>query len=613
VFNNYVLQIIDYGYELPFLQIPSPDIVKNNKSARENIDFVSAEICKLVDTGILLEVATVPTIVNPLTVAENASGKKRLVLDLRVVNPVIHVPKFTFEDVKVASNYFTKGCYMCSFDLKAGYHHIDISPSYQQYLGLKWYDQCYVFSSLPFGLSSAGLVFTKVLKELVKIWRAQAIQIVLYLDDGIIIADTFQEAETFALKIKTDLEAAGFIINPEKSRWVPTQHLQWLGFLLDSKNNKFEIPADKLYRLKTAIFRAMLSRNKCSARCLSKVVGKVTSMYHAFGSLVYIMTKSCQSWISEMSSWSNRADLTEACLIELRFWHSHVDSVRRMPLERPLTRFSRLIFSDASASACGAFIKFHKGSEMIHHWKPEEKLRSSTWRELRAVDLFLAIHAKELSGLSVKWYTDNQAVPRILYKGSMVGNLQELALSVFTNCISYNVDLSVDWVPRTQNEAADELSKTPDPDDWSVQDRIFLMLSSMYGPFSIDCFASNLTHKLPRFFSKYWCEGTYGIDAFSYSWVDEFVWLVPPPPLIAKVISHCKLCRAKGVLIAPKWVSAAFWPLLKAPGGWKQGITLLFEYANPKQFFTRGAYGNSVFTEARFSSNVLVLLLDFSV
>ena len=185
-------------------------------------------------------------------------------------------------------------------------------------------------------------------------------------------------------------------------------------------------------------------------------------------------------------------------------------------------------------------------------------------------------------------------------------------MSVFTNCILFDIYLSVDWVPRSLNEAADELSKTPDPDDWTVQDRICLLINKTCGPFSIDCFASNLSHKLPRFFSKYWCEGTYGIDAFSYSWAGEFAWLVPPPYLIAKVIGHCKLTHARGVLIAPKWPSAPFWPLLSAPVGWKAGITLLYEYANPANFFSRGAYGNSVFTEARFSSNVLVLKLDFS-
>jgi hypothetical protein len=217
VSNQYVLGIINRGYELPFLTLPLPSVINNNKSARDNIEFVTSEIEKLVDTGILLKSDIIPTIVNPLTVAENAAGKKRLVLDLRVVNPCIHVQKFRFEDLRVASNYFSRGCFFCSFDLKAGYHHIDISPPYQQYLGLKWQEQCYVFSSLPFGLSSSGLVFSKVLKELVKIWRADAIKMVLYLDDGIIIADTPGEASTCAEKIKADLIAAGFIINEEKS------------------------------------------------------------------------------------------------------------------------------------------------------------------------------------------------------------------------------------------------------------------------------------------------------------------------------------------------------------------------------------------------------------
>ena len=133
----------------------------------------------------------------------------------------------------------------------------------------------------------------------------------------------------------------------------------------------------------------------------------------------------------------------------------------------------------------------------------------------------------------------------------------------------------------------------------------------MFGPFTLDCFASNLSHKLPRFFSKYWCQGTYGIDAFAYNWSEENVWLVPPQTLIPKVLAHCALCKAKGVLIVPKWISAPYWPMIKTADGWAQGIKLLFEYGKPERFFCRGPYGNSVFTEAKFSSNVLVLQLNF--
>ena len=612
VSNPYVLDIIDDGYKLPFLSVPKVERLKNNKTARDNVTFVSDEIERLLEAGILIKCITAPTVVNALTVAHNASGKKRLVLDLRGVNPLLHVPKYKFEDLKVASQYFSKECYMCSFDLKSGYSHIDINIAYQQYLGFEWDEKFYTYTTLPFGCSSAGLVFSKVVKELVKIWRSQSIPIITYLDDGILIADSFSEAEHFASIIKADLLHAGFIVNNEKSVWVPTQKLTWLGFSLDSRLNIFEIPDDKLYRLRCSIFNAMVHSRFSSARLLAKTVGKITSMYHALGHIVYLMTKNCQCWIADRSSWSDRSALPESVMVELRFWHKNIDSVKRLPLAKPLTRFTRLIYSDASATACGAFIKFHEGTEMVNHWTAEEQVRSSTWRELRAVELYLEIKSEELAGLAVKWYTDNQAVPRILYKGSMTDNLQTSALSIFQICIANDIHLSVDWIPRYLNEAADELSKMADYDDWGVASRIFELAQKTNGPHTVDCFASNITAKMSNFYSKFWCQGTSGVDCFAFDWGRDIVWLVPPINCISKAVSHCQRCRGKGTLIIPKWESAAFWPMLCPGGAWKTGVSKLYEFQKPGNFFTSCQYGNGVFSEAKFSSNVLMLRLDFS-
>ena len=274
IHNPYILDIIDNGYKLPLISIPGVERLNNNKTARINPVFVTSEIDRLVDAGILIKVSNIPTVVNALTVAENSSGKQRLVLDLRGVNPILHVEKFKFEDLKVASQYFSKQCFMCTFDLKSGYSHIDINEAYQQYLGLEWNGKHYVYSSLPFGCSSAGLVFSKVMRELVKRWRSQSIPIVTYLDDGILIANSASEAATAAKIVKHDLEQAGFILNPEKSNWVPSQQLQWLGFKLDSVKNIFEIPDDKLFRTRTFIFKTLVNSESCSSRSLAKFIGK---------------------------------------------------------------------------------------------------------------------------------------------------------------------------------------------------------------------------------------------------------------------------------------------------------------------------------------------------
>ena len=106
---------------------------------------------------------------------------------------------------------------MFSFDLKSGYHHIDIAQEHQTFLGFSWRapdpikEIFYVFTVLPFGLSSAPYVFTKVLKPLEKYWRINGLCIDIFLDDGWAIV---QDRE--------DLRNAGVVVSEDKSVWEPT-------------------------------------------------------------------------------------------------------------------------------------------------------------------------------------------------------------------------------------------------------------------------------------------------------------------------------------------------------------------------------------------------------
>ena len=80
----------------------------------------------------------------------------------------------TFQDWKIALSYFQKGSYMISFDLKSGYHHIEIHLDHYRFLGFAWkfpgeiYTRHFVFTVLSFELSSAPYIFTKCLKPLEK-------------------------------------------------------------------------------------------------------------------------------------------------------------------------------------------------------------------------------------------------------------------------------------------------------------------------------------------------------------------------------------------------------------------------------------------------------------
>lgn len=141
-------------------------------------------VSELVSVGCAVEVPFQPYIVNPLGVAINKSGKKRLILDLSILNLSLKKEKIKFEDLKVVVQYFEKDCYMHKFDLRLGYFHLDICPQQHTYLGFPWQGKFYCFTVLAFGISAGPCIFTKCLRSLVKYWRENSVNIVLYLDDG---------------------------------------------------------------------------------------------------------------------------------------------------------------------------------------------------------------------------------------------------------------------------------------------------------------------------------------------------------------------------------------------------------------------------------------------
>ena len=197
--NESVLHIIENGYKIPFFETPEKAHLPNNKSSLKNEKFVLDSISEMLKIGSIKEVKAPPKVINPLSVSENSAGKKRLILDLRYINEHLYKDKIKFDDWKCFENCLehTDG-YTFKFDLKSGYHHVDMFEEHQTYLGFSWKIndilKSFVFIVLPFGLSTAPFVFTKVVRPLVKYWRFNSIKIACFLDDGLGIDNTFEKA-----------------------------------------------------------------------------------------------------------------------------------------------------------------------------------------------------------------------------------------------------------------------------------------------------------------------------------------------------------------------------------------------------------------------------------
>ena len=284
---KYILDIIQHGYFLPFLDLPEGSSSKNNQSALENYDFVSESLRALLEDGSAREVEFQPKVVSPQrSVATNNLGKKRLILDLRYVNAHLLKERISFDDWNSLKNFVSENGYAYKFDLRKGYYHVEIAESHQTYLGFSWNldgtEKFYTYSVLTFGLSSAPMVFTKLLRPLVAYWHDNGINICVFLDDGGGTESSLYKAILSSRFVRQSLNASGFVVNEEKSVWFPQKRLTWLGVSIDFLENAYFITGDRIDSLLDRITES-LSTTYVTPRILAKIAGSIISMKFAMG------------------------------------------------------------------------------------------------------------------------------------------------------------------------------------------------------------------------------------------------------------------------------------------------------------------------------------------
>ena len=449
---------------------------------------------------------------------------------------------------------------------------------------------------------------------MVQFWREKGIKIVLYLDDGLVISRNKVESLKDSKIVQESLKSAGFHINFEKSEFIPTKKIEWLGLYWNSEEFSISIPQRRISDVKDCIVRVISLLPYVTARQLAQVTGKIISLMPVMGNMCRLMTRYCYMTIVTRPSWDRKMVLNDYNILhELKFWQRNVDYLN---LKRLCTRDSpnTLVYSDASDVAAAAFTL--GGDERIFHrmWVRNEAIMSSTWRELKAVEEALISFAPAIRSQSLKWFTDSQCCAQIVSSGSMKKPLQDLAFKIFSTCLQNNISLDIQWISRDQNSKADYLSKIIDYEDWGVTKQFFDFINSMWGPHTIDRFASPLNAKLSRFNSMFWNPGCEAVDCFCQTWEGENNWLVPPIALVNRCIKFLVTRKACGTLIVPKWTSSSFWPLIFKTGSMTHSyVKDVLEFQNASSIFEQGSNKNTIFGSEKFYSSVLAVRLDARV
>ena len=162
--DPWVLETVQ-GYHIKFDSIPfQSQFPKEIQFQEEERKIVDIEIAELVRKGAIVESSSERgQYISNIFVVPKPNGKFRPIINLKQFNKFVHYEHFKQEHFRIVLQLVQKGDFFTSVDLQDAYFSIPIAEDSRKYLKFLWNDILYHYVCLPFGLSSAPRVFTKIL------------------------------------------------------------------------------------------------------------------------------------------------------------------------------------------------------------------------------------------------------------------------------------------------------------------------------------------------------------------------------------------------------------------------------------------------------------------
>ena len=175
----------------------------------------------------------------------------------------------------------------------------------------------------------------------------------MYIDDIIAIDQSFEEYLLTAVETINLLQKLCFVIHPDKSKFVPTKIVEYLGFIIDSEKMITYLSDQKKQKIheKCCIIP---TKPKLTIREFVSFIGTLTSLFpgNQFGPLYYrAMLKSKDKSLKyNKGNFNAVIKLSEDTLHEISWWKNNVFKVFK-PIRYP--KISITIYTDASLEGWG--------------------------------------------------------------------------------------------------------------------------------------------------------------------------------------------------------------------------------------------------------------------
>ena len=466
----YVRSIVRDGYRLellsppPLVTVPIPmNLFRDTEHSRS----LRREITTLLDKRAIEELdpqSLSPGFYSRIFLVPKTDGSYRPVFDLKSLNHFVQKEKFKMTTPRTVTNAMHKGDWAVSIDLKDAYFHVPIHVRSRRLLrfavatndGLRVFQ----FRALPFGLTSAPRVFTKVILPVGHHAHLHAVCLLQYLDDWLLRSPNkllLAQQTSWLLDI---IRRVGFVLNVPKSQLVPTQRLIHIGVEYHLDLGLMFPPMNRVQKFEDRI-ATLLSVSVTTAYFLLSLLGLLSSATDAIP-LGRLHLRPLQLYL--LTHWSPVSRNLKA-LIPVK--HDLLDHHLRWWLDRKCTRAGMLLdipeaqarlFTDASESGWGAHLDDHQTSGS---WSTREATLHINHLEMLAVLYALRAFRVQLTGLTVQLMSDNSSVVSYIRKqgGTVSVSLYRLTREVLLLARDAQITLLAKHIPGDRNALADLLSR----------------------------------------------------------------------------------------------------------------------------------------------------------
>ncbi|KHJ91552.1 reverse transcriptase, partial [Oesophagostomum dentatum] len=402
--DPWVLEAIQ-GYRLRFLA-ERPSLAIQTPMEGPPNELVASEIVELLKKGAIQRIPwTTQVWSSHIFLVPKKDGRFRTVINLRPLNAFIEHNHFKLESLGMVKDLLNPGDFMAKVDMKDAYFAVPIHEESRPYLAFQYNQELYWFTALPFGLSSAPYVYTRIMKVVAARLRRQGVRLLVYLDDWIFFGSDAEGLRKDVSNALSFFAQLGLTVNYEKSQLVPSQTIEFLGLELDSTKFVFKIPDRKISSIVEEA-QDLLSKDSTTLLSISRFIGRVNSVSRASGmSVLYL--RNLQSWLGKFKptrliEYQASYPLPNQCKDDISWFVTRFRSFVSEPI---LPKdFSYTFTSDASDEGWGAV---GPSGSTSGRWRSAEKRWHINEKELTACYFGLRCFGENMRNTTLRLELDN--------------------------------------------------------------------------------------------------------------------------------------------------------------------------------------------------------------